>query len=112
VVMKPLDPKATHTYLTIKLTCIVSPWPLSRTYQCIMSYNAINLISFLDTWLYKSLYYLINQHTISQKFQNVFHDSCKICMFDIYKMDVQCKKSNNKHPCEFVLTQVVSKAPS
>ena len=28
-------------------------------------------------------------------------------MFDIYKIDVQCKKSNNKHPCEFVLTQAV-----
>ena len=28
-------------------------------------------------------------------------------MFDIYKINVQYKKSNNKHPCEFVLTRVV-----
>jgi hypothetical protein len=28
-------------------------------------------------------------------------------MFDIYKIDVQCRESNNKHPCEFVLTLVV-----
>jgi hypothetical protein len=28
-------------------------------------------------------------------------------VFDIYKIDVQCRKSNNKHPCEFVLTRAV-----
>ena len=28
-------------------------------------------------------------------------------MFHIYKIDVQCRKSNNKHPCEFVLTRAV-----
>jgi hypothetical protein len=27
--------------------------------------------------------------------------------FDIYKIDVECRESNNKHPCEFVLTRVV-----
>ena len=28
-------------------------------------------------------------------------------MFDIYKIDVQCRKSNNKHLCEFVLTRAI-----
>ena len=28
-------------------------------------------------------------------------------MIDIYKIDMQCRKSNNKHPCEFVLTRAV-----
>ena len=28
-------------------------------------------------------------------------------MFDIYKIDMQFRKSNNKHPCEFVFTRAV-----
>jgi hypothetical protein len=28
-------------------------------------------------------------------------------MFNIYKIEVQCRKSNKKHPCEFELTRAV-----
>jgi hypothetical protein len=31
----------------------------------------------------------------------------KYACYDIYKIDVQCKKGNNKHPCKFVLILVV-----
>ena len=53
---------------------------------------------------------LININFRKQEFtvvQNVFHERSKICMFDIYKIIVQCEKSNNKYPCEFVLTWVI-----
>ena len=77
-----------------------------------MSYDAMSLISLLHALFYKFHHYPINRHTFSQK--RVFSSSkmyfmrvTKICMFDIYKIDVQCRKSNNKHPCEFALTRAV-----
>ena len=77
-----------------------------------MSYDAISLITLLHAQLYKSHHYLINRHTFLQKrvlssSKMYFNESYKICMFDIYKIDVQCRISNNKHPCKFLLTRAV-----
>ena len=82
-------------------------------YWCTLSYDAISLISLLYTQFYMSHYYLINRHTFSQKrvlssFKIYFMRVTKYaCLIYIYKIDVQCRKSNNKHPCEFVLTRAV-----
>jgi hypothetical protein len=77
-----------------------------------MSFNAINLISLLHAQFYKFHFYLINQYTFSQKrvpnsSKMYFMRVTKYDMFDIYKIDMQCKKINNRHLCEFVLTRVV-----
>jgi hypothetical protein len=70
-----------HTHLTIELTYIVSLWPLSRIYQCTMSYDAINLIHLLHACFYEShdfITLLIITCFHKMEFiviQNVFHES-------------------------------------
>jgi hypothetical protein len=51
------------------------------------SFTSLIIILLVDTSFHKREF---------QQFQNVFHESCKICMFDIYKINMKCRKSNNE----------------
>lgn len=53
--------------LTMRLTCIVSLWPLSCTYQCTMSYDAIIFHYFLYACVYNIIFIiLLIHHLFSQ----------------------------------------------
>ena len=78
-------------------------------YRCTMSYDVISLISLLHAQFFMSHYYPINRQTFLQK--RVLSSSKMYCIRVtkyaclIYIKYVQCRKSNNKYPCEFVLTR-------
>jgi hypothetical protein len=55
-----------HSRLTIKLTSIVSPCPLSHTYRCTMSYDVVNLIHILHACCKSQCHYLVKWHIFTK----------------------------------------------
>ena len=111
LVMKPLDPNRppsppTHTHTNHKVNPYSKLIAITTTHTnvpCLMMQIVLSVF-YMHNFTSLIIILLTDTRFHKRKFQKVFHESYKICIFDIYKIDVKCRKSNNKHPCEFVLT--------
>ena len=110
---EPLDPKPPYTHTDHKADLYNKPKAIitARTGVPCLTIQLVSLVFNMHSFTCLIIILLTDTHFRKREFSVV--SKCiswelqNMHVWYIYKIDMQCRKSNNKHPCEFVLTRAV-----